>query len=263
MVEKYQVNAVEDLDHLVGIRGKRILEIGGDTRLQVANLMLNRGASHVTTVNYAPNFPDQNLGNRLVARKLDGTKLNEHFPGGSFDVVFGVALIEHVHDLAQLLDQVYDVLTEDGAAVLKGSPIWTSELGHHLYVRRPGRHFRFHVPGDNPIPPWHHLLWTRAEMEAFLQRERGIDPEDARAIGAFVYEHRALSRKGYSQILQAFRSSRFPVVELKEILGTAPDDALMQVLSATEWGKDGDRFEVRGIQALLRKQASSNGGAPP
>ena len=122
----------------------------------------------------------------------------------SFDIVYGVAVPEHIPDLSRLASVVKRLLKPTGVAYLQGCPLWPSSLGHHVWL---SRHAIKHIDpaspaaGDadmeaaysfaddkiNPIPNWARLTLSSEGLNALLVA-RGTPKPHADAIADYVYD---------------------------------------------------------------------------
>ena len=252
MLRSGQIESVNNLCNVVDLKGKRVLEIGGDSKYEVANLLLEKGVAHVTTINIGSNFPTGEVNEKLSTVKLDATQLTSKFSEGTFDIAFGVAILEHVNNVPLMLDQLYDVLKSGGIALLHGGPIWSSRKGHHTWVKSGQNVYRFSDQNTNPIPDWYHLLLNYDEMIEYLITEKKLSSQDASAIAEHVYKSPNLSRKSYFEILEAFDNSKFYKVKMIESCGLKPSVEMAEKLSKTKW-KAQTKFDVSGLGFVVRK----------
>lgn len=82
------------------------------------------------------------------------------FADGSFDLVYSVATMEHVPDIARAFAEIARVTAPGGTIYSYAAPLWNSRFGHHK--------------GDLfPDAPWIHLRMTSDEIVRYAD-ERGI-----------------------------------------------------------------------------------------
>jgi glycosyltransferase involved in cell wall biosynthesis/SAM-dependent methyltransferase len=222
----------------VDLRGKHVLEIGSDFNLACARLLAANGAAEVVANNLwewrcseplPPNI-------RFCVGNICDVNLPEHY----FDIIFGIAILEHVEDPVRVAQAAKRVLRPDGIAYLQGSPLWTSSLGHHVWV---DKHqisqaegtvceaandvvYSFADPTKNPIPNWAHLTHSPEELGAILV-ERQLPAAHAASIVRFVYNTDGTMTgscsnfKTPSEILAAFREHF--AVEVEPMLHRDPE----------------------------------------
>lgn len=125
------------------------------------------------------------------------------FRDGFFDAVVGFSLLEHVQDVPALSREIARVLAPDGLVFLTGGPVWTSSVGHHVWVSVDGTHYRFN-DASNPVPDWGHLTLSRDELLAELTARTGR-PRHARAIVDMIHDSPLLNRRSPGELMDAFR----------------------------------------------------------
>ena len=173
---KYQDILIKDFMSKTGLsfENKKILEIGSDFDLNVARYFIELGAKEVVCVN--PKFPKELVSDvpqiKLIKSLGEQTKLPSH----SFDIIFGVALLEHVLHLSDLVSEIKRLLKLCGVAYLQGSPIYPSRNGHHLWVKLPNIHYHFSKE-TNPFENWEHLCLKSAEEISNCLRGKNIPEE--------------------------------------------------------------------------------------
>jgi len=148
---------------------------------------------------------------------------------GHFTRAYSMACFEHIHRLPTALDAIYRALAPGGKLFAMFSPLWSAYNGHHLQTTRDaqGRDWTF---TENPLPPWGHLLLTPPEMQAFMEKQRGIDQATAAEIVYQICHNPHINRFHLEDYLQYFHQSPF---QLTTALGThpqAPDAKLTQIL---------------------------------
>lgn len=182
--------------------GKRVLEIGSDSQLQAAQAMLRLGAKEVVAVN--PGFRKETLemvipGIIPVAAPAE----NLAYPDGYFDIIFGVALLEHVHNPQSLAEKCSKLLDKQhGFCFLQGSPVWTSYQGHHIICRLSGREIR---PDKNPpLEDWQHLCLSTHDAAVSAFQDRGFPHEDAVFLAKKLLDDQHISRIVPTDIIEKF-----------------------------------------------------------
>lgn len=121
------------ISRYINLQGCRVLEIGGSQACLSAQAFLDAGAAQVVVtgldhIQQEKESEDQ----RLVILRADGLDLLQHVEPTSFDVVFGLSIIEHIPHPQRFLQQVRAALKPGGIALFEGYPLWSSALGHHL-----------------------------------------------------------------------------------------------------------------------------------
>ena len=174
------------------VRSKKVLEIGGNSDMKAAMPFLENEAALVVI----SGLGHIKEGTETVFKNLEFVKANGHeivskFGKSSFDIIFGVSIIEHISDPSHFLEQVYYCLRPGGFAIMSGNPIWTSKLGHHVWVKTEHAKYFFSEKNDstNPIPDWGHLLYDQEEMKSHLLKSSPLLPlNDINLIVDFIYK---------------------------------------------------------------------------
>lgn len=223
----YHIEEFEKLFARIDVRGKRVLEIGSDYHLASARLFLSNGAHEVVATNIGDwHAPDVPQGVTFRVGDVADLDLGEE----GFDIVYGIAILEHLPDADAVARAVRRHLKPGGVGYLQGCPLWTGALGHHVYVsphaiaKAEGRTaealskfetvYSFAEDDKNPIPHWSHLCMTGSEMADFLV-SRGLPPAHAEAVADHVYDRQgdlkgiASNFKAPGEIIEAFRRHLF------------------------------------------------------
>lgn len=79
------------------------------------------------------------------------------FASGSFDLVYSVATMEHIPDIARAFSEMVRVTRPGGLTYCFAAPLWNAHDGHHLFKLWPEM-------------PWIHLRLSRDEMIAYSRR---------------------------------------------------------------------------------------------
>jgi len=195
----YHFEEFERFTSRIDIRGKRVLEIGSDFHLASARLFMANGADSVVATNIGNWKSDEPLPKGIEFRVCDASDAD--LPEHSFDIIYGIAIIEHVPDFEKLCVSLKKFLKPDGVIYFQGCPLWAGTLGHHVWyspvAKEAGKitakhggketnplHYRF--TSNNPIPDWAHLAMAPAELEVFLVKE-GLPKEHAAGIVKYVH----------------------------------------------------------------------------
>src|SRR5450631_307955 len=87
---------ISHLGTFVNLQGKSVLEIGADRDGIAANFLIDAGATEVVSTNMTPNWPINETNGKVTKMRVDGRGLSKVFDNRCFDVVFGVAILEHI-----------------------------------------------------------------------------------------------------------------------------------------------------------------------
>ncbi len=197
----YHFEEFERLLERVDVRGKRVLEIGSDYHLASARLFMANGADSVVATNIGDWRSDEPLPDRVEFRVCDASDAD--LPEQSFDIIYGIAIIEHVPDFERLCNALKRFLKKDGVIYFQGCPMWAGTLGHHVWYSpdsdedfetvfakgggKKSKPMQYSFTDNNPIPDWAHLAMTPDELEQFLIDEKGLPPTHAKGIVEYVH----------------------------------------------------------------------------
>jgi SAM-dependent methyltransferase len=169
---------LRDLERLAGpLAGKQILDVGCDTGLFVQYAQ-ERGGMRGTGIDVFERVVA--VGRNAGLDLRHGTLDQVHFEDGSFDVVAGYDLIEHVSDPRAFVREVRRVLKPGGLAIFE-TPNYDGlvyRLGRLLAAVRPlERSLRAHQ--ERLWPPFHVQYFTANSLEQLL-RAGGLTPAEIR-----------------------------------------------------------------------------------
>lgn len=208
------------LERFIPLRERRVYEIGCDRQFTSATEMMAMGASsvvctNVTQINTAPIDANPNIS----FLQIDAGR--SPFRPEEFDVVYGRAILEHIHDPAAIVAEIQRVLKPGGMFYLDGGPMWTCRHGHHVWVNSPsGRGYIF--PNHDTFEPWEHLMYPPPEIRKRLI-DRGIPTSDADLIIEHVYNSDDQSRHAPTKIIDAFEAEdRLECLPVRVAVGGDP-----------------------------------------
>lgn len=268
----YQIPYVFQAEELVGLRDKRVLEVGGS--LPEGLVIGELGAAQwvgIEEVGYWDEHPsDTPLAHPLDARRpqltsiTDADRLGRHevllgavedLPLAlceRFDVIFSIATFEHILKLPLALDRMFAALRPGGKLFTMFSPIWSAPNGHHLpaMVDRAGKRFTLN---DSPIPPWGHLLLRPPQLFQYLLRH--TDYETAGRMVYFVYHSPRLNRLFTEDFAAYIEATPFTIDALAPTFSVNVPPQVQADLQRAYPGRK--HFANNGILAVLTKPASS------
>lgn len=223
----YQRNCLKRfLKYIPVIDKLDILEIGGNGPQAVALLLNNLSGRKVVVCNPDPESKHQPDENRVSVLKKDACDTG--FDSASFDIILGIAVLEHIVDMGQFARECFRLLRPNGTLFLQGGPLWHSRLGHHLFLVNQNMDYRF--CGKNPVPDFAHLIYAQDELENILLSEKNIPAEHVPVVSQAVYASRGLNRLSTESICAAFVS--VPTVGLKFEFDLAPPSQIVKSLIA-------------------------------
>jgi len=186
---------------LLPVHGRRVYEIGCDPHFVSAKKLVLAGAESVVATNFS-NIDQSSIKEWPSIQFIKGDASHSPFEDGSFDIIYGRAVLEHIPNFSSIISETFRLLSPGGFVFIEGAPMWTCSNGHHLWVDGPSG-AKYRMNEASPIRDWEHLVFSHDAMLAKLVRD-GTPPEDAKAICNYVYERNTLNRLSPSQILEAF-----------------------------------------------------------
>jgi SAM-dependent methyltransferase len=198
-----QADLLDRLHKRYSLIGKKVCEIGSDLRLSVAQAMRRYGASEVWAVN--PNFsiyPHLPLeGVIIIPEPFENVSL----PIGYFDIIFGMALLEHVANPTKLSQACKQTLHPYGICYLQGSPTWTGPQGHHIWIKgsTPQQTFLFNNE-SSPFDDWEHLTITSGQQLFHSLKKKAICDIYFSTLYQALFCDDSISRLSPSQITKRF-----------------------------------------------------------
>jgi SAM-dependent methyltransferase len=258
----YQVANVLTADVMVGLEGKRVLEVGGSlpeafvfNELKVASwLALEEmdyyAVSGATSPGKSNAIPLSRLAKPPANYQLAHGQI-EQFPSHlaeSFDVVFSTSAFEHIADLATGLKRMHAALVPGGYLVSIFSPIWSSYNGHHLHsiTDSQGKVFNY---GKADIPPWAHLLMTPSEMRDHLRQL--TDEATVQEIVFQIYKSSSINRLFCEDYISLVTASPFTVLKMDRTFESEVPPSVQETLERRYPGYRS--FSNNGLRIVLRK----------
>jgi SAM-dependent methyltransferase len=155
--------------HLLGsVAGARVLVVGANTGND-CRLFVEMGVGEVVGLDVVDEIGTDYRHERVtyLQKGIEESGLE----AGSFDLVFAVATMEHVHALEAGFSEMARLTRPDGVIYSVAAPLWNSAYGHHM--------------GCFIEQPWIHLLYERDDLIRFAL-ENGIDGERGYTIDLIV-----------------------------------------------------------------------------
>ena len=163
----YHFHHMEQLLSRISVEGKTVVEIGSDQYLVTARLLISNGATKVYTYNYSGDW----VVREDVPEEIEfivGDFADAALDPGSVDLVYSIAVLEHIIDYDKVLTKITECLKPSGRFYMQGEPLWAGPRGHHLWYHPEGESIPFTFHGRNPIPDWSHLVHSPEELEQLL-----------------------------------------------------------------------------------------------
>ncbi|MBY0430941.1 MAG: methyltransferase domain-containing protein [Rhodospirillales bacterium] len=266
----YHVKYAMEAEKMVGLRGKKVLEIGGS--LPRDFVLDELGAERwiaIEELGYhrevAPNSPHNEILRANATLSVDDVtdidavgnyaiisgraeRLTPAFYS-KFDVIFSIAAFEHIDRLPAALLRMYQALKPGGKLFTMFSPVWSAHDGHHLHgvIDKNGKIFTFE---NSPIPPWGHLIMRPPQMYQHLLNH--TDEETASEIIYHVYNSTAINRLFTEDYVEYFKKSPFNIDSVIFTFKCKATTAILEHLQTLH--PRNQNFENNGLLAVLSKK---------
>jgi SAM-dependent methyltransferase len=212
---------LEIMDGVVGLRGKRILEVGGCTPAQlVAPYQPVRWHCVNLDLSAVEKYNAELAGQHSGGFSAGAVDILDFGETECYDRVYSINAFEHIHDLEGALERMFNALIPGGYLFALFGPIWSSDFGHHLSIPTPdGRGLHFY---ENVLLPWEHLTSSRDALWSRLEGLYGAETA-SRAV-TYIYEYPDLNRLYESDYLSLIAHSNFSeALILRNRHGVAPN----------------------------------------
>ncbi len=239
-LNSWVTDALDAAHRIIGLSGMRVLEVGGSVPPEAVRRL---GVAKWVACDLATTPCDEDDYQALHA---DARALPQE--AESFDAAYSVCAFEHFDGIDAVLSEIHRTLRPGGRLFTQFAPIWSSSIGHHVWIIENGRNVV--TFNDNVIPHWGHLLLEEHELRNYLTVVRSAPL--AEQICNYISVNSYINRVFEAEFRWQFQSSRF-VVELIEPWGghTSPGAQMLAALRQ-RWPEGGD-FAAHGLRVVLKK----------
>lgn len=258
----HQESAYRILSRYMSMKDKDVLEVGGAQSGASGKPFLKDGARSVTISGLDHISQEQTTEDpRMRVVKANGLALTQDFEPCSIDVIYGLSLIEHIPKPEVFLQEIFEVLRPGGLVYLEGNPLWSSAVGHHVWVANWGGKYQgkttanylfndvMNVVATNPLPDWSHLLMSRGQMTDYLI-SKSIPSGDIDCIIDWVYEEDNVNRLDSRRIADAYATSKLTMLEAVINRRNVPGPVLEELRKKHGEGID---YGIDGVVYVLAK----------
>jgi len=257
----YHLSVLAYINENLGLKDKRILELGGSNIPREIPLD-DFSVKQYVSVDYINSWhPDPNHQREVIHDLGDLQKvftedepylifsgsvndLSDDFLAGYFDIIISFSTIEHFENMPLMLEKASNVLKKDGFYFATSEPLWSSGKGHHFWI---SSDYNFQVTNDFDFA---HLLYNKNEFLEFFRSKRDIEK-----ISDQIYDWKGINRLFYKEIEEAVRSSDFSSKVIFPWMRQNPPSDILNMLQSryTDEIKDQGDFSIRGVQWVLKK----------
>lgn len=189
----YNETHAREAAQLLSLKGRRVLVVGCNTG-EDCRYFVDFGAI-VVGLDVLPQVGEDFRHERVTYCQASAERIP--LSSNQFDLVYSVATMEHVHDIARAFGEMARVTANGGYLYCVSSPLWNSRFGHHKFDL-----FSF--------VPWAHLRCTAQELIDQC-RSAGLDSADGHDIAAhveYIFDERFFNRRPARAYIEA--ASKLP-----------------------------------------------------
>ncbi|ODM46122.1 hypothetical protein A9320_27050 [Ruegeria sp. PBVC088] len=237
---RHMLRMLGRIETFTDLAGKRVLEIGASpTNPALGAYLAEEKGCHYTGLNIAEFKYPSKPRMRMVCEDIHKVD----FKPDSFDIVFSIAVWEHIPDPLPVFGRIADWLAPGGVhyGIFQN---WTSSIGHHIFAPRFPQHF---------VPDWAHLRFPDVEsMMAELIR-RGAPEEDARAIAEFSHTSPEINRVASRDFVRTMIDGPLEVLYLDGRTRGRIDPRAETLAGTAIPGRSAEELSCMGLEFALRK----------
>lgn len=256
----YHLSILSYIDENFGLKGKRILELGG-SNIPREILSKDFGVKQYVGIDYVDSWWKDPNHEKETLHSLDNFKkvfspsepylifsgkiddLPDDIIANNFDIIISFSSIEHFGNIPLMLKKAFNVLKKGGLYFASSEPIWSSGKGHHFWINE---NYNFHVTNDFDFA---HLLYTRSE---FLEKFKSKN--EIEKVAYQIYDWDGINRSFCGKIKADILTSSFSEKHVYPFIIQEPsDDILDKLYQKYGVGNSKDDFSTRGIQWILKK----------
>lgn len=238
MNHHHMLRTLSRVDTFCDLEGKRVLEIGASPRNpSLARALLNQFkvksyvGLNLATFSYDLEDPRAEL--------IESDIHEAGFADEEFDVVFSIAVLEHLPQPDKVLADVARWLKPNG-----------THYGIYFGFSGPKGHHVIGEPLTRLVPDWAHLTMSAPELTELLE-ESGADGAEIERTVDLVYTNGRINRVGSAEMVRGIQDCGLEVVYLD---GRSNGRFLRGATDAAEQaGRSAEELSVQGLEFLLRK----------
>ena len=257
----YHLAILKYIDEQVGLKGKRVLELGGSNiprEIFLDDFAVKQyvGIDYIESWWADPNHKRERVNllndikkayNREEPYLLFSGSINDltdDYLVKHFDVIISFSSIEHFEDMPLMLKKAFNVLKKGGIYFASSEPIWSSGKGHHFWITAD---YNFQVTPDFDYA---HLIYDKRQF-----KKKFINIKDLDKVSRQVYDWNGINRLFYSEIETAVNASPFVFKEIYPFIIQKPPREVEDLLykKYSNRAKNKEKFSKRGIQWILQK----------
>lgn len=182
-IQNYVYHFLKETSSNYSFEGKNVLFLFPNSDINNARALLKLGAKHVFFASYEFEY-QKSVEEGISLLNIERLEQIKFIEDESVDIVVGLEVLEHLIDMRGFFAEFKRVLKKGGAAILHGYPMWTSPLGHNLWIEDK---FYFNDEEYNPLQPWEHLTLKDIEDVKNSLKNNGYYKKDGKIVADWLF----------------------------------------------------------------------------
>ena len=204
-LQVWEKNHIKDCDTRQMFRGKKVLEVGGITPPDVTQKL---GACSWTCVDPYKSSTDINTDFYKTYKE----RISDFSKDEGFDLIFSTNCFEHITNLEESLERMYDLLAPGGSLSALMGPIYSCYKGHHTSLS--SSKYGWINFNNLKLDKWGHLIYSEEELyEKLLQN---YDDETSKRIVNQIVSGKTTNRLFFDDYLDIINRSKFKIREFRD-----------------------------------------------
>lgn len=211
----YIKDSLSDINAKYKIKDKRILNITPYVNAKASMCIEAFQAKEVVSLDFYDSGMELEGGRNIKCVRQLFDDLNNIT--GTFDIIYGLDVLEHVNDLENLFNNLKRLVADNGLISLQGSPLWSSAGGHACSLNLECGMLKTGEEGLC-LAPWEHLAYDNQEELKNAMIKKGFSENDAEKVSDFIFNSKEINRKSYADILEILDNIDGITYGMKKIL---------------------------------------------
>jgi len=256
----YHIDIIHSLHKEFNLSGKKILDVGGSNvsvefmrELGVKQFVCLDPVTKWSGFHSAKKLPTTKYGKVIYQKDMITQPLLDEYCfiididiedeldalNNYFDVIISISTFEHVTDIKKCMNTIYKYLHTGGVCHSQYEPIFSSPVGHHMYVNKE-INFCLLRELDNI-----HLLYTKDQAREIIKNELNVSEDILDKILFQIYDSDVINRKTFNEHILEIMNSHFNKYTIEYFFRTPSE---LNILSELIKKYGFMRFDVRGIK---------------
>lgn len=216
----WEKNHIKDCDTRQMFRNKKVLEVGGMTPPDVARKL---GVRSWSCVDPCKTSAEANTNFYKTYKEC----ISDFTKDEGFDLIFSTNCFEHIVNLEESLNHMYDLLASGGSLSALMGPIYSCHKGHHTSISSPKYGW---IDFNNlKLDKWGYLIYS--EEELYDKLSQYYDEETCIRIVNQIVCGKTTNRLFFDDYLDIINHSKFKIREFRDWHESQyPDEATFKKL---------------------------------